>query len=67
MKVEQAMQLKDKDRVHVSYNGIKEYGTVRGLPGPTVNKTAQGTEFVYVCVYLPSQGHASVFGSHFLS
>ena len=74
MNVEQAMQLKDGNRVHVNYKGtpgytghIKEYGRVQGLPGPIVHKNIHGVEFVTVCVYLPSQKHASVFPSHCLS
>lgn len=74
MNVEQAMQLTDGDRVYVNYKGtpghcghIKEYGIVRGLPGPTIHKNINGVEYVTVNVYLRSQKHASVFPSHSLS
>lgn len=70
MTIDQALQLRDSDRVMIRYKGnpghgtnIQEYGKVIGQPNPNCRP---GAEYIWVNVYVPSQGHASVFPSHCL-
>jgi hypothetical protein len=69
MKVKDALQLKPGDRVWVAYTPSPSHGKKINHPGRVEGCiTGKDTDpYVWVCVHISAQFHASVFSSKFIS
>jgi len=69
MKKEDALKLKAGDRVWVHYTPSPGHGPEINAPGKVQGCVTDSPDhdYVWVNVYVPSQLHASVFASKFIS
>ena len=69
MRKEDALKLKAGDHVWVSYTPNPGHGVAFSAPGKVQGSVTDNPahDYVWVCVFIPSQLHASVFASKFIS